>query len=184
MLTSQVYVLAYVTPDQTPKTVAKFLYGGYISILRAPARLLSDRCASFISNIIEELCKILGITQLQVMPYYPQTNGLVERSHQMIMCMIRKLGEDKKADWPSHFAEIVHTYNSTQSTVTRYSPHYLMFGHRPRLPVNLSSPPLAAMRPHERGLCLACGYYVASVQDRLRTALWEAQAQSMAEACR
>ena len=46
---------------------------------------------------------------------------------QTIMCMIRKLGEDKKADWPSHLAEIVHTYNATQSVVTGYSPHYLMF---------------------------------------------------------
>ena len=42
------------------------------------------------------------------MPYHPQTNGLVERSHQTIMHMIGKLGEDKKADWPSHLAEIVH----------------------------------------------------------------------------
>ena len=58
----------------------------------------------------------------------PQTNGLVERSHQMIMHMIGKLGEDKKADWPSHLAEIVHAYNATQSAVTGYSPHYLMFG--------------------------------------------------------
>ena len=55
------HVLAYVTPDQTTKTFAKFLYGGYISIFRAPARLLSDRGASFTSNVIEELCKILGI---------------------------------------------------------------------------------------------------------------------------
>ena len=47
------------------------------------------------------------------MPYHPQTNGQVERSHQMIMHMIRKLGEEKKADWPSHLAEIVHTYNAT-----------------------------------------------------------------------
>ena len=62
------------------------------------------------------------------MPYQPQTNGLVERSHQMIMCMIGNLGEDKKADWPSHLAEIVHAYNATQSAVTVYSPHYLMFG--------------------------------------------------------
>ena len=62
------------------------------------------------------------------MPYHPQTNGLVERSHQMIMYMIGKLGEDKKADWPSHLAEIVHTYNATRSAVTRYSLHYLMFG--------------------------------------------------------
>ena len=55
------HVLVYVTPDQTVKTVAKFLYGGYISIFGAPARLLSDRGTSFTSSIIEELCKILGI---------------------------------------------------------------------------------------------------------------------------
>ena len=121
-------VLVYVTPDQTMKTVAKFLYGGYISIFGDLARLLSDRGTSFTSNIIEELCKILGIKQLWIMPYHPQTSGLVERLYQMIMHMIRKLGEDKKANWPSHLAEIVHTYNATQSAVARYSPHYLMFG--------------------------------------------------------
>ena len=55
------YVLAYVTPDQTAKTVAKFLYGGFISIFGAPARLLSDRGTSFTSSIIWELCEILGI---------------------------------------------------------------------------------------------------------------------------
>ena len=122
------YVLAYVTPDQTAKTVAKFLYGGYISIFRAPARLLSDRGTSFTSSIIQELCEILGIQQLQTMPYHPQTNGLLERLHQTIMRMIGKLGEDKKANWPSHLAEIVHAYKATRFAVTRYSPHYLMFG--------------------------------------------------------
>ena len=55
------HVQAYVTPDQTAKTIAKFLYGGYISIFGALARLLSDRGTSFTSSIIEELCKILGI---------------------------------------------------------------------------------------------------------------------------
>ena len=33
------HVLAYVTPNQTAKTIAKFLYGGYISIFGALARL-------------------------------------------------------------------------------------------------------------------------------------------------
>ena len=55
------HVLAYVTPDQTAKTITKFLYGGYISIFGGLARLLSDRGTSFTSSIIEELCKILGI---------------------------------------------------------------------------------------------------------------------------
>ena len=55
------HIIAYVTPDQTAKTITKFLYGGYISIFGALARLLSDRGTSFTSSIIEELCKILGI---------------------------------------------------------------------------------------------------------------------------
>ena len=141
------HVLPYVTPNPTAKAIAKFLYGGYISIFGALARLLSDRGTSFTSSIIEELCKILGIKQLWTMPYHPQTNGLVERSHQMIMHMIGKLGEDKKADWPSHLAEIAHAFNATQSAVTKYNPHYLMFGQWPRLPIDFIFPPLAAMRP-------------------------------------
>ena len=55
------YVQAYVTPNQTAKTVTRFLYGGFISIFGALARLLSDRGTSFTSSIIKELCEILGI---------------------------------------------------------------------------------------------------------------------------
>ena len=141
------HVLAYVTPNQTSKTNAKL----------ALARLLSDRGTSFTSSIIEELCKILGIQQMQTTPYHPQTNGLVERSHQMIMCMIGKLGEDKKADWPSHLAEIVHAYNATQSTVTGYSPHYLMFGQQPRLPVSFIFPTIGSNETPMREASQECG---------------------------
>ena len=164
------YALAYVTPDQTVKTVTKFLYGGYISIFGALARLLSDRGTSYTSSIIEELCKILGIQWLQTMPYHPQTNGLVERSHQMIMCKIGKLGEDKKADWPSHLAEIVHAYNATRSTVTRYSPHYLMFGQWPRLPVDFVFPTVSSNEgPMREASARNVDVYVASVRDWLRS---------------
>ena len=55
------HMLAYVTPNDTAKTVNKFLYQGYISVFGAPARLLSDRGANFMSSVIEEICKILGI---------------------------------------------------------------------------------------------------------------------------
>ena len=122
------HVLAYVTPDQTANTIAKLLYQGYISIFGAPARQLSERDANFMSSVTDKMCKILGVKNLWTMLYHQQTNGLVEMSHQMIMRMIGKLGEDKKADCPSHFTEIVHAYNATHSAVTWYSPHYLMFG--------------------------------------------------------
>ena len=145
---------------------------------------MNDRGTSITSSIIEELCKILGIQQLQTMPYHPKTNGLVERSHQMIMCMIGKLGEDKKADWPSHFAEIVHAYNATQCRFTGYSPHYLMFGQRPRLLVNLVFPTVGSNEaPMRETSTRNVDVYVASMRDQLRSTLWEVQAQSTAEAC-
>ena len=158
------HVLAYVTPDQTTKTVAKFLYQGYISIFGALARLLSDRGANFMSSVIDEMCKILGVKKLWTMPYHPQTNGLVERSHQMIMQMIGKLGEDKKANWPSHLAEIVHTYNATHSAVTGYSPHYLMFGQKPRLPVDFYFPTIGSTEvPMRKASTKHVDEYIASV---------------------
>ena len=104
---------------QRPRLPVDFIFPTVGSNETPRERPLSDRGTSFTSSIIEELCKILGIQGLQTMPDHPQMNGLVERSHQTIMHMIGKPGEDKKANWPSHLAEIVHAYNATRSTVTR-----------------------------------------------------------------
>ena len=41
------HIMAYVTPNQTMKTIAKFLWQGYILIFGAPAKLLSDQGANF-----------------------------------------------------------------------------------------------------------------------------------------
>ena len=46
------HVMAYVTPNQTSKTVTKFLYQGYISIFGALTRLLSEWGANFMSSIL------------------------------------------------------------------------------------------------------------------------------------
>ena len=102
----------------------------------------------------------------------------------MIMHMIGKLEEGKKADWPSHLAEIVHAYNATRSTVTGYSPHYLMFGQQPRLPVDFVFPIIGSNEaPMREASTRNVDVYIASVRDQLRSALQEAQAQSTAEAC-
>ena len=105
--------MAYVTPDQMTNTAAKFLYEGYILIFGTLARLLGDHSKNFMSNIISKMYKLLSVKKLWTMPYHSQTNRLVERSHETIMQMIGKLGEDEKANWPGHLAEIVHAYNAT-----------------------------------------------------------------------
>ena len=102
----------------------------------------------------------------------------------MIMHMIGKLGEDKIADWPSHLAEIAHTYNATRSSVTGYSPHYLMFGRQPRLLVDFIFPTIGSKKaPTRKASARSVDMYVAFVRDKLRSTLQEAQAQSTTEAC-
>ena len=84
-------------------------------------------------------------------------NRLVERSHQTIMWMIGKLREDEKADWLSHLVEIVHAYNVIWSIVMMgYSPHYLMFGCRPRLPVDFFPHLKECRGARKRRLCQMC----------------------------
>ena len=83
--------MAYVTPDQTMKAVAKFLWQGYISIIKELAKLLSDWGANFESNIVKDLCDLMGIQKVRTSPYHAQTNRQVEWAHQMLMQMIGKL---------------------------------------------------------------------------------------------
>ena len=79
------HIMAYVTPNQTARRVTRFLYQGYILIFGASTRLLSDQGVSFMSSIIDEMCKLLSMKMLQTMPYHSQMKELVERSHQTIM---------------------------------------------------------------------------------------------------
>ena len=130
------YALAVVTKDQMAKTVAKVFYEHFIAVFGMPTKLLSDRGANFMSALVEELCSVFGIQKCRTTAYHAQCNGQVEHFHQTLFCMIGKLSHDKKAQWEQHLLELLQAYNSTQSAVTGYSLHYLMFGRRPRLPVD------------------------------------------------
>ena len=64
----------------------------------------------------------------------------MERTHQTLMRMIGKLDPRWKHRWDKDIGSICHAYNTTQSQVMGYSPHFLMFGHRPHLPIDLLFP--------------------------------------------
>ena len=86
------------------------------------------------------MCYYLNVKKLRTTPYHPQTNGAVERVHQTLRRMIGKLDMKHHKKWADHLGAITHAYNSTRSQVMGYSPYFLMFGHRPWLPVDLLFP--------------------------------------------
>ena len=142
------YVVAYVVKDQTAHSATETLRNGYFGLFGVPAYLISDQGKAFTGHIITHLCDLYGVQKLRTSPYHAQTNGQVERMNQTIICMIGKLEEDKKACWSKHLPELLLAYNATHSAVTGYSPYYLLFGRRSRIPVDYLFPTLCDS-PHQ-----------------------------------
>ena len=134
------YTQAYVTNNHTACTTARVLYNEFFSVFGFPRQLMSDQAAEFTGQVISELCDLLGVTKIKMSPYHPQTNGTIKRVHQTLRRMIAKMDANKRAKWPSHLGPILIAYNATRSLITGYSPYFPMFGHRPRLPVDLLFP--------------------------------------------
>ena len=159
--------------DQTARTAAETLRNGYFGLFGAPAYLVSDQGKAFTGHVIMQLCELYGVQKLRTSPYHAQTNGQVERMDQTIIRMIGKLEEDRKACWSKHLPELLLVYNATRSTVTGYSPYYLLFSRRPRIPVDYQS-------PHQTKMELS----VAAMQKRLKEAFTVARHLTSEEVAR
>ena len=173
------YVVAYVVKDQMAHTATEMLRNGYFGLFGAPAYLVSDEGKAFTGHLISNLCELYGVQKLRTSPYHTQTNGQVERMNQTIITMIGKLEEDKKARWSEHLPEMLSAYNGTHSAVTAYSPYFLLFGRKSRMPVDCLFPTLCDS-PHQAKMEVS----VAAMQKRLKEAFMVARHLASQEAAR
>ena len=84
---------------------------------------------------------------------------------------------DKKAQWEQHLPELLQAYNSARSAVTGYSPHYLMLGRCPHLPVDFYFP---TMSTHVCSCHILA--YVGEVRKHFKEAYAEAHLQTNSKA--
>ena len=173
------YVVAYVVKDQMAHTAAETLRNGYFGLFGAPAYLVSDQGKAFTGPLISNLCELYGVQKLRTSPYHAQTNGQVERMNQTIIRMISKLEQDKKARWSEHLPEMLAAYSGTHLAVTGYSPYFLLFGRKSRMPVDCLFPTLRDS-PHQAKMEVS----VAVMQKRLKEAFAVARHLTSQEAAR
>ena len=131
------HTMAFMTEDTTAHTVVRILYHHYFYIFGTLLRLMTDNDLAFTSEVVQDLCILFGVKRVCTSTYHPQSNGAIERQHQTVIKMIRRLSQDEKANWPKHLPELIQAYNGTRSAITGYSPHYLLFGYHPRFPIDL-----------------------------------------------
>ncbi|XP_046570925.1 uncharacterized protein LOC124279168 [Haliotis rubra] len=120
------------------KTTAEALFKNFIMHYGIPKRIHSDQGTNFESQLMKELCNLLGMEKSRTTSYHPMGNGMVERFNWTLLNMLGTLQPDKKADWKTYVVPLVHAYNSIRHESTNQSPFFLMFGREPRLPIDLA----------------------------------------------
>lgn len=74
--------------NQTARTTANVLYDNFFLHCSFPEKLHSDQGRNFESNVIRELCKLLGIKKTRTTPYHPMGNGSAEMFNQTLIKML------------------------------------------------------------------------------------------------
>ena len=135
-----------------------------------PTQLHSDQSRQFKANIIQEMCKVLGIAKSRTTPYHPQGDGRVERFNRTLLHMLSTSVLDKN-DWEHHLRPLCMAYNSTQHAATGYTPFFLMFGRSPCLPIDL-------LCGTDHSQSQTTSNYVSHLSSCLRKAFEEVQSHS------
>lgn len=106
----------------------------FITLFGIPKSILTDQGTNFTADLFKRTCEFLRIKQIWSSPYYPQTQGALERSHSTLKEYLKSYVNENQSNWHKFVYTAMLTYNSTVHTTTRFTPYELVFGHKPFIP--------------------------------------------------
>ena len=111
--------------------------GTFPSPLWMAEKILTNQGKSFENTLIQELCELAQVKKLCTSPYHPETNGQCEHFNATLIGMLGTLPTHARKNWQEWIATLTHAYNCTVSSVTGFSPYFLMFGRTPKIPLDV-----------------------------------------------
>uniref|UniRef100_A0A8C6VTB1 Gypsy retrotransposon integrase-like protein 1 n=1 Tax=Nothobranchius furzeri TaxID=105023 RepID=A0A8C6VTB1_NOTFU len=102
-----------------------------------PREILTDCGTNFMSKLLQQVYKLLGVKGIRTTPYHPQTDGLVERYNQTLKSMLRKFVSQTGKDWDQWLPYLLFAYREVPQASTGFSPFELLYGHKVRGPLDL-----------------------------------------------
>jgi transposase InsO family protein len=86
------------------------------------------------STFFNEVCTVLGVKHVNTTAYHPQANGVAERFHRTMNQALGFYVNAAGNDWDTVLPFFLMSYRAAPSTVTGYSPYYLLHGREMVMP--------------------------------------------------
>ena len=112
--------------DRSATTVAKCL-ADLVWRHGVPAKIIHDRAAEFLSDVLQDTALILGIKQLPTSGGHPQTDGLVERFNRTLKSTLMKLVVKKGKNWDKLLGPTLLAYRTSSHLSSGETPFFLMY---------------------------------------------------------
>ena len=137
----------FAVPDQKTTRIARLLAEEVIPWFGVPESLLSDRGTNLLSNLMVDLCKMLGVTKLNTTAYHPQCDGAVERFNRTLKTALRKHAARFGCQWDQFLPGILWAYRNTPHSSTGEKPSFLLYGVDCRSPTDAAYLPVSSIHP-------------------------------------
>ena len=122
--------------SQTVQNAFRKILSGFPTL---PERVISDNGGEFTGEPFRRLLNTYNIKHTFIIPYSPQSNGLVERINRTLMSILN--GLDTPSRWCSALTQAVIVYNNTYHKELKCTPSEFLTGLAAKLPVHPEEPP-------------------------------------------
>jgi len=123
----------------TAANCAKFIWESIITRHGCPKFIVMDGGPENKGEVVESLQR-WGVVKIEVSPYNPQANGVVEGGHRPIIMALSKLSLEGLGNWVDNLHGVYLADRATTRQSTGFTPFRLMHGYEPVLPVDLEFP--------------------------------------------
>jgi len=122
--------------DKTAVSVAKAIVE-HVFLKYGAGEILTDNGCEFRCELLNEICRLMGVARCFTTAYQARTNAVCERSHATVNSMLSKCVADNQKDWSDHLSNVAFCYNASTHETTKYSPFFLLHGFEPRWDIDL-----------------------------------------------
>ena len=125
------YAFAYPVCNPTAVNTAKVMIAIMTRHAYLPRLILTDKGIVFVSQIVHEVAKILGIYSKHAIIEHAQTIGVLERAHATINGSLKRASSEYKKQWHKYLPLAILKYNTTYHSSIDCEPNRVFHGRVP-----------------------------------------------------